>query len=222
MRGKGNLDVLINRFKVLEDGVKLDTSNESHYMLHFGYLMAMLPILLDVDVMVETGLGFGSSTRTFLEALSFMKQPRSLHTFTLETEYGGIQTTEIEKRIRDKRNGFKADWILHMGDSFLGGLEWKGPKIKLLYLDSDHSLRHVTNELDAWAQHMQEKAVIFSDDIWHENEPHAYYNTVTPGLYPTDVYYAAKYWQEKHQDWKIVSMSYPTGKVFLFRGFDLE
>jgi cephalosporin hydroxylase len=218
-RGPGNLDALIGRPKILEDGLKLDNSNYSHYLEHYGYMMFMLPILLNAKIVVETGLGFGSSTRLFLESLSMMEGERTLHTYTLEHKYGEKLTTEIEAEIR--RLPFKTEWQLHMGDSAEAGRNWVGPKIPLIYLDSAHELGHVKKELEMWIPHMTEKAVIFTDDIWHENKPHAAINLRNPGVYPCDPYWAFEDYAKSHPEWKQLSMSYPTGKAFLLRGFDI-
>ena len=160
-----NLNLLLNRPHIIEDkGANYD---------QYYYLMFFLPILLNARIIVETGLGFGQSTRIHLESLSMMNQPRELHTYTLH-QYGDFTIEQIEKEIRDLN--FKANWFLHQQDSATGGASWfissgpPVPKVDLLDLDSDHCLEHVNKELNAWAPNMSDKSVIFTDDICGESK----------------------------------------------------
>ncbi|MHB8153977.1 MAG: class I SAM-dependent methyltransferase, partial [Bacillati bacterium] len=128
------------------------------------------------------------------------------------------------KEIRDLN--LPAEWILHRQDSAEGGKvffnESGGRKVDLLYLDSDHTYKHVMNELESWQSTLADKCIIFTDDTWHENEPHRAINLRNPGQYPTDVYWAFHDFAEKYDIWKEVNFSYPLGKSFLFRGYSLK
>lgn len=212
-RWQGDLNVLKGRPRVTEDIV---APNYGEYY----YLMHTLPIVLDAKTVVETGLGWAHSTKIFLEGLSALTQPRSLHTYTLETVFGGIPIGDTEKLVRDLN--FPTPWILHVQDSVEGANQWTGPKIELLYLDSAHELQHVANELNAWLPHLADKAVVFTDDIWCQNTPHAALNVRNPGVCPTDPYWSFDDFANVHPEWKQVTFSYPEGKAFLFRGFGLK
>lgn len=214
--GKGNFDALVNCPRVVE------TLLESYDQ--YAYLMFMLPILLNANIVVETGLGMGHSTRIFLNSLSMMNPPGTLHTYSQEIQdnkildnHGGIPYTKIEQDIRSLN--FKANWVWHKEDSSEGGKNWKGEKIKVIYLDSDHTYEHVKNELNAWTPNMAEQAVIFTDDVWAQNEPHEAINTRTRGLYPYDTYWAFE--DFANHEWKQITLSYPEGKAFLLKGFGL-
>ncbi len=205
---KGNLN--IRRPKVIEDIV---APNYDQYY----YMMFMLPILLNAQTVVETGLGWGHSSKIFLESLSTMNGDRTLHTYELnESQYmeGSIKLEDVAKSVKDCN--FQANWELHLMDSLEGGNNWKGPKIPLLYLDSDHSYEHVKNELTNWMPHMSEKSIIMTDDVWCENLPHQAINIKNPGLCPTDPYYA---FEEFEKDgFELLTMTYPQGKSLLIRG----
>jgi cephalosporin hydroxylase len=210
-RYAGNLESLQGRPKIVEELVGGDYPE-------YRYLMFSLPILLDAKVVVETGLGHGQSSRIHLESLSFLSQPRELHTYTIEDQ--NYPYSQVKESIRNLN--LPAKWNLKFQDSVQGGREWNGPKIPVLYLDSAHELEHVTNELDVWSPHMADKAVIYTDDIWCENTPHQALNKVNPGVCPTDPYWAIDKFAKQHPEWKQITFSYPQGKAMLLRGFELS
>lgn len=207
-KGPGDINILVNRPKVLEDIV---ANNYDQYY----YMMFALPIALNARTIVETGLCWGHSTRIHLEALSFMDQPRLLITCELDSE----KYNDIANQIRSLN--LKAQWDLYYGNSVTRAESWKqtygDTKIDYLYLDSDHSYEHVTNELNAFYPYLSKRCLIMGDDTWNQNEPHAYFNKRNPGKYPTDVYWAFYDWWQKHQEFKILNFSYPEGKVIIIR-----
>lgn len=210
-KAAGDLNTLVNRPKIIEDTLM---PNYDQY----AYMMFMLPVIMNARIVVETGLGWGHSSKIHLESLSLLDQPRELHTYEYRspdsTDFG-FKYSEIEQQVRNI--GFKAKWFVHYQDSVQGGREWAGNKIDILYLDSDHSFEHVNKELEAWYPHMNKKCVIYTDDIWCQNTPHQAINKINPGVCPQDPYWSFKNFWDNHKEFNFINLSYPEGKSILVR-----
>lgn len=57
-----------------------------------------------------------------------------------------------------------ANHVQLLDDSAIAADHYKGPKVDLLIIDSDHSEEGVTNDLKAWAKHMNKEHFIFCHD----------------------------------------------------------
>jgi hypothetical protein len=164
---------------------------------HYAPMLYMIPFLLDAKVVVETGLGEACSTHIFLTALSNLNNPeeRTLHTYEIAPKAESVD--------KIKNQNYKPKWVLHSQDSIQGGNEWQGP-INFLYLDSDHGVNHVYNELNAWARHLDARAVIVSDDTWINNGP----DLALQGM---------RKWLSENNSWKEFTFIYPKGQTVLYR-----
>jgi predicted O-methyltransferase YrrM len=160
--------------------IDLRPYSEPHYM-HYKYAMLMMPICLDAKVIVETGFQDGTSTNIFLKALSQLPGERELYTFE-KTDHSTDSDEINQKRNKAQEdiwnkynaNGSKTHWHLLGIDSVLGAKEFRlqvnhnltQKKIDFLYLDSDHGLDHVYNELVEWSKYLSDKAIIMVDDAF--------------------------------------------------------
>ena len=174
----------------------------------FFYAMFTLAYLKKCKVIVETGLGFGGSTRIWLEALSRLPNPqdRILHTFDLDEPvfHGTAEKIEALK--------FPAKWTLHILDSKKGGL-YLNQSIDLLYLDSDHQYSTVMAELGTFEQWLKPDAVIMAHDACPASE-HA---SFTHGLgNPSDTYLALRDWGEP-KGYDVLLYTHPNGMTLLSR-----
>lgn len=61
-----------------------------------------------------------------------------------------------------------------LGDSVAVAKSYKGPKVDLLIVDSNHSEKGVAGDLNAWAKHMNKNHVIFCHDYNAKKAPHFY------------------------------------------------
>lgn len=151
--------------------IDLRPYSEPHYM-HYKYQMFITPILLDAHVIVETGFQDGTSTNIFLKALTQLGGGRTLHTYELTQSTDAPETIETRKKaLMETQDRLHSDiWCYHTEDSVEGAkifLPSHGNyKVDFLYLDSDHGLDHVYNELVEWSKHLSDKAWIMVDDAF--------------------------------------------------------
>jgi cephalosporin hydroxylase len=185
----------------------------------YVYMLFMMPILLDVHVLVETGLGAGESTRAHIEALSQMSSPREMHSYEIhpETDY----TQNVINHIKSRN--YPVKWEIHAQDSVEGAHNWSGPKIDYLYLDSDHAYQHVLNEVNAFAPHLSEKAIVITEDTWPykwedftEQQRKEILSTRNNGERPCNPYWALYDFAQAH-GWKGIDFKQPPDKFIIYR-----
>lgn len=187
------------RSKILEEIEKYDYPQ-------FRYLMFMLPIVLKAKTIVETGLGQGHSTVIFLEACRFLGNCKL---YTYEIDLNRSDTSVACKRVGEL--GLSEWWTPIENDSVHGGREWSEGEIDILYLDSDHGLEHVYNELKAWIPHVSKDGVVFSHDTFPGNPDHR----------PATALQAfTRFANEK--GYKLINLEEPEGMCFLIRGGEIR
>jgi len=178
-------------------------------------LMFMLPILLDANVIAETGLGHGHSTRIFLESLSQLSKPRALFTFEILPTTTDEHIGDIPTNIKQIAENLGVQWNLITGRSIETVMQiqkiWELFSIDFLYIDSAHEYDNVLAELNTFRPFLSDKAVIMGDDVWlpyHDGSNVTYAH----GKNPTDVYYAFQKFVEGHPQWKSFTFTNNDGK----------
>lgn len=58
--------------------------------------------------------------------------------------------------------------ILYIQSGEMGGLQWVGNKVSLLYVDGEHHSDTIKDELTAWLPHMSKDSAIIFDDYYHK------------------------------------------------------
>jgi len=182
----------------LPEKYKLPLLREEDYDQYF-YMLFTLPLVLRAKIVVETGLQLGLSTRIFLESAKVGNF--SLYTCDIN-DYP-------ETRERLSKLGLTQNWVFVKMDSVQFGREWNKEPIDLLYLDSHHSFEHVSNELNAWAPHLSDKAVILSHDT-NPTLQHEMYKTGGP-------IGALEKFAEENQQWTLVNLLHPEGIAMAWR-----
>jgi predicted O-methyltransferase YrrM len=182
--------------------LRLQEFNTNVNYEHYGPMLFMIPFLHSAKVIVETGLMYGNSTNLFLTSLSNLPnaKDRVLHTYEIDIGNEACMTA-IE---RTKSQHYLAQWVLHGQDSIQGGREWNGPPIDFLYLDSDHGIEHVYNELNVWTPHLTPTAIVVSDDTWVNDGP----DLALLGM---------RKFISEHPEWHEFTFTYPKGQTVMYR-----
>jgi hypothetical protein len=183
--------------------IELRPFEQPHYV-HYKYMMFMMPILLDARVIVETGFQDGASTKIFLKSLEQLLSnehfiQRRLYTVELTQPGDSEETIHVRNNaiieLQSKYSNFSTNgvnWYYAPYDSISAAKNWNTgltSKIDFLYLDSDHKVEHVYNELLEWSKHLSDKAIIMVDDAYD------YQKNV-----PTGPMIAAEIWMKEVND----------------------
>jgi predicted O-methyltransferase YrrM len=173
---------------------------------YYASMLFSIPFIRDAKVIVETGLSEGNSANIFLTALSHLPNPesRELHTYEIEPDKDSC----MRAKVNIANMQYPAKWYLHSGDSVKGGTEWTGSQIDFLFLDSDHSVEHVYNELRTWTPHLSSKALISSDDTWLNNEK---------GNAPDLALHGIRKWLSENNNWHEFTFKEFPGQTLLYR-----
>ena len=124
-----------------------------------AHLVAMYTttILVNPNIVVELGTGFGLATEMFSDVLEILG---SGVVYTVDKYPDNPQVVKAKERFSNRNN-----IIFITGDSVEIGKNWN-KKVDILYVDSDHRYEHVLNELRVWGP---KSKIIFIHDIFKFN-----------------------------------------------------
>jgi predicted O-methyltransferase YrrM len=155
-------------------GVAMGVANSFSYMYQYEVLamMVMVRSLPDKAVVVNIGVGAGTSALAMLEARPDLAPTTySIDIRDDDNPYGGLL---------NERNAFAEHMpgilpVQIKGDSSEVGRLWdKGP-IDLLFIDADHTTEGVTKDIEAWYSHVTPGGII----IFHDYD-HGFWPSVKP------------------------------------------
>lgn len=138
-------------------GVKSDINK--HLMLLY-----MISMLKQPKVIVELGVRSGSSTQSFLSAVSNIEEAKLFsYDITPLRVPKWSKKFALLKRIPEAVN---CDyWEFEIGNSLEVYKKWEDKSIDLLFIDTEHTAEHIYKELCLWADKVKDDGCILMHDV---------------------------------------------------------